>query len=207
MSNCRSKATFLKNKITTTSVQEQRQANLAKKEPPCNARINKGNINLSWLLDTGAECTLISQQATGSIPGKRTTEDITQRSITGQPIVSTKVIHTVAIFNEVAFDVSLRVVEILPFNVVLDIDSLKTPGLKISITTEGVAVSREYNVCNNAAPYALYTDSDLPDTSQLIPILQRYENIFGMKTPAKKITTGSLSIWLKDPNRIVKKRL
>lgn len=162
---------------------------------------------MSCLIDTGAECSLIKNKSSGSIPGQRVTEILHLRGIGGQSIVSNETIKTTGKIDEVTFELDLHIIDDLAYDVILGADTLHTPGLKIQITQNGISVKRECFVAQaQKEPLHVQSDTGLSDTLELHKILAKHSNSFGIKIPIHKVKTGSLKIRLKNPDRIVQRR-
>lgn len=184
----------------------RREVNTIEKEKaPNEVQLQIGDIFLSCLIDSGAECSLIKKKVSGSIKGKRQIELLQLRGFGGSSIPSSESINTVATFNDVTFEVKLHVVNDLNYDVILGLDSIKIPGIKISITNEGTSIERVRYIFINEVSSLANIDTDLKDTSQLISILEKHTDLFTFNK-TKKVTTGKLTIRLKDPNRIVQRR-
>ncbi|XP_073942517.1 uncharacterized protein [Choristoneura fumiferana] len=188
-------------------VPSQPAVNVVERETPCRASIRIGNTELTCLIDTGAECSLIKRKSSGSIPGKRFNKFTQLRGIGGHLITSNEVVETTVTLDEVTFETTLHVVDNLPYDVILGVDSLQIPGIKIEITNNEISVKREHFVGQiKIDPFQSTIDTDISDKTLLEKTLSKHSSIFGINLPSKIVKTGCLKIRLKDQHRVVNRR-
>lgn len=190
---------------STTS--RQPTVNSLQKTCPSCTTVQIGNVTLSCLIDTGAECSLISKKSSGSIPGKREINLLQMRGVSGEIITSNEIIKTTITINEVTFEANLHVVDCLFYDVILGIDSLLIPGIKIELCDNGIKIIRDPSINSiQKDSFPTNIDTDLTDKTKLTEILTKHTEAFVMTSPIKKVSTGTLKIRLKDPSRVVQRR-
>lgn len=203
--NCWTKPRSTNN--TSPAVNNTPLVNVVQREPPCTTSATIGNIKLSCLIDTGAECSLIRESIATSVPGKRTLNNLQLKGVGGQSITSSQTISTIVALDEISIDVDLHVISDMSYDIILGVDVLRIPGVKISITNDSISVRREYFVhqIEKMCPLDVI-DTDLTDSTPLTSILKKYNEYFDANAPLKLVQTGNLTIRLKDPQRVVQRR-
>lgn len=118
----------------------------------CQKGKDKSNIILVYIkessieamFDSGADCSLVRETTALTLPGLQTTKTTYLKGIGPVLIMSFNQVTTICTINNLHIELNLHVVldHQLPCDIIIGRDILSTPGLEISLTKEGVIISR-----------------------------------------------------------------
>lgn len=180
-------------------------------------KVKIGNNSYDCLFDTGADCSLLRQRFSGSIPGKRKTVNVVFSGIGGCPVHSTQSITTVVEIDEVSVEIEFYVVgdTQTQFDILIGYDLLQIPGLSVTLSSSGISVKQDVNhvaksvnECT-ASSFLSDLDTDVKDLTlltKLRDIVKSFQQSFTTGNNVSKVSTGELEIKLKNPDKIVQRR-
>ncbi|KAG6442469.1 hypothetical protein O3G_MSEX002351 [Manduca sexta] len=175
----------------------------------CMITIRISNRNYDCLFDSGADCSLVRQTISGSIPGKRKSVNTIFTGIGGMAVTCSLSIITVIEIDQVSVELELFIVEDHQsrFDILIGYDLVQIPGLLITLTDGNMTVSRNLviNECTTLkVPGVLNTDLTNDKLLQkLHKILDKYKDNFTSGNKVSKVNTGELTIRLKNSDKVV----
>lgn len=180
-------------------------------------KVKIGNNFYECLFDTGADCSLIRQRFSGSIPGRRKTVNVLFSGIGGCPVRSSQSITTIVEIDGVNVELEFYVVgdTQTQFDILIGYDLLQIPGLSVTLTSSGISVQQDSNNIVKTINECITSgsisdiDTDLTDQTlleQLKNIVNNYKQSFTTGNNVSVVNTGELEIKLKNPDKIVQRR-
>lgn len=173
--------------------------------------LEAGGMKLSFIFDSGSECSLIKQSKSDCLEGDRFHDQITLNGIGGNSIISSLQIKCSVSIQGLPLDITFYVLpdEYISEEVLLGRDLLQN-GVSVKIDSNALHFfkSKTSNFCtklDNGLP-SIDTDLTGSDKERLINILNKYSNNFINQLPTTQVTTGELKIELIDPSKIAHKR-
>lgn len=190
-----------------------KQINVCEKKayPYGDLKLGTGKI-VSFLFDSGSECSLIKETVSLSFDGKHVNDLISLKGIGNSSIMCTSQILAVVNIQNMNFGILFHVVpdDCLYTDVIIGRDLLGY-GVTVSVSNRGVVINQELiiNTCASFQPTdfsKVSTDVTGDDKNKLISLLEKFKHQFVEGVPTGRVTTGTLEIRLKDPNKVVHRR-
>lgn len=173
--------------------------------------LETSGMKLSFIFDSGSECSLIKQSKSNLLTGKRFHEQVVLKGIGGNNVTSSSQVKCEVYVQTFLLEIVFHVLpdEYLSEEVLLGRDIL-TNGISVEINNEKLTFfkTKISNVCSKYNFDSQYIDTDLTghDKDILINILNKYADHFIDKLPTTQASTGVLKIDLIDPSKIVHRR-
>lgn len=176
-----------------------------------------GEKTFNAMFDSGADCSLVKESVAAFFPGTRSTKSTHLKGIGPIPIISLNEVRSVCKICDIHIELDFHVVldHEIPSDVIIGKDLLSIPGIEITLTKDSVAVTRKEQTAGTEQLAGIWqiSSSDIDtqvtckdDMDNLLRIVNKYEKSFTDGVSGSRITTGELSIRLKNPDKIVSRR-
>lgn len=188
-----------------------KQVNVCSKAPRGTLEIS--GMMLSFIFDSGSECSLVKQSTSKFLIGERFHEQVILKGIGSSNIICSVQIKCSTLVQNFPLDIIFHVLpdDCLSEEILLGRDILQN-GLSVKVDSSTVTFSstKFNNFCSkrDESSYFRSIDTDLTgsDKDKLISILEKYSDKFIDNLPTTRAQTGELKIDLIDPNKIVHRR-
>ncbi|CAK1548125.1 unnamed protein product [Leptosia nina] len=169
-------------------------------------------LKLSFVFDSGSECSLIRQSNCNRIGGEQFHEHVVLKGIGNNPVSSHLQIKCPTTIENLTVPVLYHVLpdQNLSEEVLLGRDILEM-GLCINMTNDRLSISetKDSNSCIKLETFdeeSVDTDLVGSDKDKLFAILKKYSDYFIQRLPTSWVKTGELKIDLIDPTKTVHRR-
>lgn len=175
--------------------------------------IQIGDLKLSAIFDSGAECSLMCESLASKLPGKRINVVNYLKGIGQFTVVSLSIITTVCVIDDLRVELQFHVVPDYDVgsDILIGMNLIENTNLSVVVNSQGAILVRQPVVCHIRSQNQKFDclDCDLTDDNQigeLRILLNKFEHLFIHGYPRTRVNTGELEIRLKDPNKCVERR-
>jgi len=163
--------------------------------------------------DSGAECSLIKDDISSKLSGKRINNTVMIKGIGGGSVCSTLQILSEVTINENIMEILFHVVpnEQMRNDILIGREILKQ-GFYVILTSDNFKVVKSKTVNNCSVTERSFTLSDIDtelvdnEKAQLIELLEKHSTSFTNGIPHTRVNTGEMKIRLIDPTKTVQRR-
>ncbi|CAK1595077.1 unnamed protein product [Parnassius mnemosyne] len=186
-----------------------KQVNLCSKA--ARGTLETSGMKLSFIFDSGSECSLIKQSKSDHLEGYRFHDQILLKGIGVNSIISPLQVRCSLCIQGLPLNVTFHVLpnECTNKEVLLGRDILQNE-VSVEINSNSIHFFKPKitNFCTKLNNGLQTIDTDLTgsDKEKLISILNKYSNNFINQLPTTQVTTGELKIQLIDPSKIAHRR-
>jgi len=167
-------------------------------------------MTFATTFDSGAECSLIKQQISAKLAGKRLNNVVRLEGIGNGSVCSTLQILTNVNINNYQIEILFHVLDnnYMKNDIIIGREIL-SPGFNVIISPgkfEIVKTKTVNNCVNEDKFYDLDTGLVGEDCDELKSLLENYSKYFINGIPLSRVSSGKMKIKLNDPRKIVQRR-
>jgi transposase InsO family protein len=189
----------------------ERHVNICEKETVFGELKLKSGETFPFLFDTGSDCSLMKENISRYFDGKRFNNMTSLIGIGRGSSICNSQILTVVEIQDIFIEILFYVVpdDFMSADIIIGRD-LIAQNINVQLSSTGLLLSRELQVqfCHKETTAFDKIETDLTglERQNLLKLLSENQENFVVGVPSGRVTTGTLEIRLKDPNKFVQRR-